>query len=361
MDDKLQKWRLILGKKSDEGKEISSLSPAQVKMDAALDALYDAPKRGGLSQSAPFVNRWLGDIRNYFPKQQVLMMQKDALERLNIKEMLLEPELLENLEVDVHLAATLISLSKVMPEETRSSARMVIDKLVKKLEEQLRPKMEDMIKGALKSNHRNRRPKPNEIHWAHTIRANLKHYQEEYKSIIPEKLIGYGKKSPQLKHIIILQDQSGSMASSMVYSGIIAGILAKVKSLKTHLIGFDTSVADLSAHLPDAVEVLLASQLGGGTDISKALTYAEKLVDRPEDTIMVLISDLYEGGSVSQLLHKASAIRQSGVQFITLLSLSDEGAPDFNHDIAQQFQNMDIPSFACTPEAFPKHIAALLK
>jgi len=360
MEDRTLRWRLVLGNDADPDKGIP-LNQEASGMDQVLTALYGGERSKGLGNSSPKINRWLGDIRKYFPVPVVQLMQKDALDRLGLTRMLIEPELLETVEVDVHLVATLLSLNKIMSAETRTTARSVIRKIVQEIERKLSLPLQKAVEGALNRATRQYRPRLREINWHQTIQANLKHYQPELKNIIPERFIGYGKKNRQLRRIIILMDQSGSMAPSVVYAGIAACVLAELKSVSTKLIAFDTAVVDLSDHLHDPVEVLFATQLGGGTDIGKALQYAETLIEQPAETIVVLISDLYEGGNAATMLRRAAAIKTSGVQMIALLALSDEGAPAYDHDMAQLFAQLDIPAFACTPDLFPELMAAAIQ
>ncbi len=351
---------MILGKQADPAGEIG-LESEQSGMDGVLDALYNSERKGGLGASSPNVNRWLGDIRQYFPTSVVQVMQKDALERLNLHKMLLEPELLQSVEPDVSLVATLISLNKVMPAKTKETARMVVKKVVEELEKKLRNPMRQAIEGAINKSVRNRRPKLKEIDWHRTIRANLKHYQVELKTIIPEHLIGHGRKSHSLKHIILLVDQSGSMAGSVVYAGVFGAILASLRSVKTHFIAFDTAVADLTAHLSDPVDLLFGVQLGGGTDINKAVGYAQTLVQAASDTILVLVTDLFEGGNEGELIKKIATLKASGVQLIVLLALDDHGAPAYDRALAAKLAAIDIPAFACSPDKFPQLMEAAIK
>jgi Mg-chelatase subunit ChlD len=360
--ERLKKWRLILGKQADEDESIS-LSERMQGMDTVLEDLYEAEgnKKGGLGGSTPKINRWLGDIRKYFPTSVVQMMQKDAFERLDLEQMLLEPELLESIEPDVHLVGTLLSLNKIMPSKTKETARTVIKKVVTELEKKLRNPMQAAIKGALSRSVRNRRPKYSEIDWNRTIRANLKHYQHDYKTIIPQNLIGYGRKGQALREVILLVDQSGSMASSVIYSSVFGAVMASLRSIKTQMIVFDTAVVDLTQYLTDPVELLFGTQLGGGTDINKALGYVQQQIRTPNDTILVLISDLYEGGNEREMLKKCAYLKTSGVQFIVLLALSDEGRPMYDRSVAAKLAAMDIPSFACTPDKFPDLMAAAIQ
>jgi Mg-chelatase subunit ChlD len=355
-DERLRRWRLILGGESADGTGLQ-LSASDLGIDRALSALYDSERSGGLGSSSPNVARWLGDIRTYFPSPVVKMMQQDALERLNLRQMLLQPELLESVEADVHLVANLLSLSGVMPAKTKETARQVVRKVVEELEHKLANPLHQAVNGALNRAARNRRPRHNEIDWPRTIRANLKHYQPDYKTIIPESRIGFGRKRAALRDIILCVDESGSMATSVVYAGIFGAVLASLPALKTSVVVFDTAVVDLTEELNDPVELLFGTQLGGGTDINRALSYCQGLVRQPHDTILVLISDLYEGGNREELLKRAATIMASGVQVIALLALNDQGRPSYDTNIAAAFAGLGIPAFACTPDLFPDLMA----
>jgi Mg-chelatase subunit ChlD len=358
-DERLRRWRLILGGHEADGTGFS-LGGADVGLDQALEALYDAERGGGLGSSAPNVARWLGDIRSYFPSSVVRVMQQDALDRLNLRQMLLEPELLEAVEPDVHLVATLLALKSVIPEKTKETARLVVRRVVEELERKLANPLRQAITGSLNRAARNRRPRYNEIDWPRTIRANLKHYQPEYRTIIPETRIGFGHKRSELRDVILCIDQSGSMASSVVYAGVFGAVMASLPAVKTHMVVFDTSVVDLTEDLHDPIELLFGVQLGGGTDINRALGYCQGLVVRPQDTILVLISDLYEGGRRVEMLQRAASLVGAGVQVIVLLALSDDGAPSYDHGVAASLAELGVPAFACTPDAFPDLMAAAI-
>lgn len=358
-EQQIKRWKLILGDKSDPEQQIS-LDQVEQGMSDVLDALYDSEKDRGLGTSSPNVNRWLGDIRKYFKSSLVQLLQKDALDRLGLEEMLMEPELLETIDADVELASTLLSLNKVMPLKTRESARIVVQKVVDELLRKLRSPLQTALRGSLNKASRKLRPKMHEVDWPRTIMANLKHYQKDYQSIVPEKLIGYGKRRRQLKHIILLVDQSGSMASSMVYAAVCGAVIASLPSLRTNLVVFDTSVVDLTDHLHDPVELLFATQLGGGTHIDKALQYTQSLIHNPQETILVLVSDLMEGGNERSLLKNVASLVRDGVQLISLLALSDKGTPVYDRSIASQFNALDIPVFGCTPDLFPELMAAAI-
>ncbi len=366
--DRLRRWRLILGADSkgqssgsDMGGEGSGLSAEDAAIDAALEALYgDADRKGGLGGSAPKVARWLGDIRKFFPSPVVRVMQQDAVERLNLRQLLLEPELIEAVEPDIGMVTTLLALNRVMPTEARATARTVVRKVVEDLLKRLRSPMRQAVTGSLNRAVRSRRPRHNEIDWNRTIRANLKHYQPEYKTIIPETRVGFGRKQTNLRDIILCVDESGSMAASVVYAGVFGAVLASLPAVRTRMVVFDTAVVDLTDELDDPVELLFGTQLGGGTDIRKALAYCESLVARPRETILVLISDLFEGGNRAEMLKRAQALTESGVQVIVLLALNDDGSPAYDHTNAAALASLGAPAFACTPDLFPDLMAAAI-
>ena len=359
--ERLRRWRLVLGGDAADGTGCT-LTEADRRLDRALGALYDSDRKGSLSASAPSVPRWLGDIRDYFPASVVQVMQRDAFERLDLKRMLTEPEMLEAIQPDIALVSTLISMRALLGGRTRETARLVVrrvaDDLMRKLEEPLRR----AVNGAIDRVSVNRRPRHAEIDWNRTIRANLRHYQAEYRTIVPETRLGHGRRSRgSLKDIILCIDQSGSMARSVVYSSIFGAVMASLPAVSTRLVVFDTEVVDLSDQLDDPVEVLFSVQLGGGTDIDRAVGYCEGRITRPEDTVLVLISDLYEGGVEEGLLARARRLVAAGVQVVALLALSDEGAPSYDRALAARLAASGVPAFACTPDLFPDLMAAAIR
>lgn len=366
-EQRQRRWRLVLGGGEADGTGLR-LSGRDAQVDDALRALYgageenDGQRRGGLEGSAPRVARWLGDIREYFPSSVVRVMQQDAIERLNLRQLLLEPEILQSVTADVHLVATLMSLRTLAPDDAKATMRQVVQGVVDELMRRLNQPMEQAVRGSLNRALRNNRPRPADIDWNRTIRLNLKHYQPDYKTVIAERLVGFGRQHRQsLREVVLCVDQSGSMATSVVYASIFAAVLASIPALKTQLVVFDTSVVDLTDMLTDPVDVLFATQLGGGTDINRALTYCETRIDRPADTTLVLISDLYEGGNRHELTRRVAKLVESGVNVIALLALNDDGAPAYDHNLAQHFADLGAPAFACTPDLFPDLMAAALQ
>ncbi|MEO1029119.1 MAG: VWA domain-containing protein [Pseudomonadota bacterium] len=367
-EDRERRWRLALGQEEDQlGKEDRKLSEA-------LSALYrnsgaggggrGKGRRGGLGKSAPGVARWMGEIRDYFPSPVVQIVQKDAFERLGLREMLLQPEFLSVVEADVNLVADLMSLKNVIPEKTKDMAREIIAKVVAELMERLERKTAEAIRGSIDRSKRTFRPRFNDIDWPRTITANLRHYQAAHNTIIPEKLIGFQRQQKRivdLDEVVLCVDQSGSMAPSVIYASIFAAVMASLPVVKTKLVCFDTAIVDLTDELEDPVDVLFGVQLGGGTDINQAVAYCEQKIEQPSKAHLILITDLYEGGNEKEMLARLAGLKRNDVNIIVLLALSDEGRPAYAPQTASAVAAMDIPVFACTPDQFPDLMAAALR
>jgi hypothetical protein len=289
-------------------------------------------------------------------------VQQDAIDRLGLHRLLLEPEVLDSVTPDVHLAATLMSLRDALPEGSRLLARRLVRQVVDDIERRLADRTRSAARGALDRSARTSRPKPAEIDWDRTIRANLRHYQPEHKTVIPERLVGHARRRRSLAaELILALDQSASMGTSVVHAGVLAASLASIPTLQTKAIAFDTSVVDLTDELADPVDVLFGIQLGGGTDIDQALGYCQTLVGNPAKTVLVLVTDLYEGGDAESMLRRAASLIRSGVRLIVLLALNDDGAPSYAHGHAAALAALGAPVFACTPDRFPEMLAAALE
>lgn len=379
--ERRRRWRMVLGGTADaeqaeqgeqgeQGVTGLALDGDDARIDAALAAVYDTQpgqrraggRAGGLGRSAPAVTRWLGDIRRYFPSPVVQVLQRDAIERLQLRQLLLEPEMLQAVEADLHLVSLIVELNAVLPDATRATARRVVAGVVDEIRQRLTARTQQAVHGALARSQRTRRPRAADIDWGRTIHANLQHYLPEHGTVVPERLIGYGRRQRSLaRDVIVAIDQSGSMADSMVYAAVFGSVLASMPALSTHVVAFDTAVVDLTPVAHDPVDVLFGVQLGGGTDIAQAIGYCQQLVTRPADTLVVLVTDLFEGGNAALLHDRVAAMVQSGVTVLVLLALSDEGAPAYDHHQAAELAALGVPSMACTPDAFPDLLAAALE
>jgi Mg-chelatase subunit ChlD len=253
-------------------------------------------------------------------------------------------------------------LKGVIPVRSRETARTVVRTVTDQLEARLAQRTRAAVTGALNRAARVRRPRHRDIDWTATIRANLRHYQPAYGTIVPERLVGYGRRQQSVqREVVLCIDQSGSMAASVVYASVFAAVLAGMRSLRTQLVVFDTNVVDLTALLDDPVELLFATQLGGGTDINRAVAYCQGLISRPADTIFILLSDLIEGGARDELVGRMAAVAQSGAVVVALLALSDDGTPAYDHAMAAALASVGVVAFGCTPDAFPDLMAAAIE
>lgn len=361
-----QKWRLILGEDENSDNKVSISEPQGkfpgewAMMDKLLSRLYGGRLGSGNKKSIPTIHRWLGDIRTYFNTDTVILLQKDAIHRYNLDWILFEPEILEDLEPSVELVATLLSLQKTLPEETRETARIVIRKIVDRITIQKSHYLRRAIRAALSRQYKEGKARFQDIDWRRTIYYNLRHYQPENNTIVPEKIFSRLRKEKITKELFICVDQSASMSSSVVYSGIYACVLAQIPSLRTQLYLFDTQVYDVSDQLDNPVDLLFGINLGGGTHITRALKHAENHIRKKRDAMVLLISDLEENSSEGNLIEQVNRLKQDGVTVLVLLSLSDDGTPRYNTGLAQEIHNMDIPVFSATPDSFPEIISKYL-
>lgn len=382
-DDALTRWRLILGQRAEQANPAFRLggkgepsesgdAPLQralpagmglTALDRALSFVYDSNERfGGTGDSAPYVPQWLEQMRALFNQSTLAMVQRDAFERTELAELLLQPEIVPRLQPDVRLAATILSFKEQIPDEVKQTARDLIRQVVDELRRKLETQIVQTVIGALQRNRYSPIRSARNLDWRRTLKSNLKNYLPERKTIIPERLYFWAnEKRYRDWQIIILVDQSGSMANSAIYASLMACIFASLQVLETHLVVFDTSIVDLTPYLSgDPVELLFSLQLGGGTDIAQAVAYGANLVKRPEKCIFVLITDLYEGGDEAALLARLRALRESKVQVLCLLALED-GKPVYHKTLARQVAALDIPTVAATPNKLLELMEQILK
>lgn len=385
--EQLTRWRLILGKDSQEClsgmcKSGCSLSAEQLEMDEALEAIYSSEgdeelskeewesakpgtKHGSVKgKSFPKVARWLDQIRNFFPTDCVVLLQKDAIERRGMKELLFEPEMLAKVEPSIDLASTVLSLKNLVPEKAKAAARELVKKVVEEIRKRLEQKFAQAIRGALDRNrHSPFRSLPN-LDWKRTIRRNLKNYNHDLKAIIPEHTFFFSRQQRQAEwNVIIAMDQSGSMHASLIYGGIMGAILASMPAVETHVVAFNhQDIVDLTEHCSDPVDLLFGVQLGGAEDYWKATCYCERFMHTPAKTLYILLADLYDTSpNENRFVKRMEFLLESGVKAITLLAISDQGQPSYNANLAEKLAKMGMPCFGCIPDKLPDLLAAVLK
>ncbi len=374
MTEQLSRWRLILGTETDKsfsGMGGVPLSMEELLMDSALGAIYGGPEefggggpgRGaGKAPSAPLLSKWLGDLRSLFDPETVAVVQNDAIERKGLKQLLLEPELLDNLEPDLNMASTLLMLKDQIPKKSKESARKFIRKIVEEINKMLEDDVRRAVTAALNRRAHSPLPSASALDFPYTIRRNLKNYNTQLKTIIPERVWFFDRASRINRwHVILDIDQSGSMGQSILYSSVMACVLASMTAVRTSVVAFDTQIMDLTALCEDPVDLLFGFQMGGGTDIAKSIAYCQELVETPSKTLFFLISDLDEGGNRAALLRRLEELKSAGVTVIVLLAVADGGKPYYDAQTAQRVAAMEIPCFACAPERLPELLERALK
>ncbi len=375
-EEKMQRWRLILGQDSQSRfakMGSGGLTEQQDLMDLALAAIYDRTESGGFGSggrgggsgpSNPQVTRWLGDVRTLFDKDLVKVIQGDAMTRCGLKQLIFEPELLENLEPDVNLASTILLLKDQVPKRSKESVRLFIRKIVEEVNKLLEQDVRRAVTASVNRRKHSPIPSAAALDYKRTISRNLKHYHPELGTIVPEHFYFFDRTSTTAanKWTVILDiDQSGSMGESVIYSSIVSCILASMASIKTRIVAFDTNVVDLTEKSEDPVDLLFGFQLGGGTNIDQSVAYCQQFIENPSKTLFFLISDLEEGGNRAAFLRRMEEMKESGVTVVCLLALAEGGKPYYDAQMAQKVAGLSIPCFACNPQMLPTLLERALK
>lgn len=367
----LARWRLVLGKYARDQINVG-MTPREQRIETALDFLYSREyqgrgvrdnetqdsREGGLEPTQLTIPHWLNEVRELFPKQTIAVIEKHALDRYGLTELVTDPEILRRLEPNFELLKMLLTFRGHLKGEVLNEARRVIRSVI----EEIKQKLVTEVRRAF-SNRTNRFQHSNlkvaqNLDWRGTIRKNLKNFDTERKQIAVEQVLFFSRIQRRLPwHIILCVDQSGSMADSVIYSSVMAGILSGLPLINVKLVVFDTSVVDLSEHIDDPVELLMNVQLGGGTNIGQAMQYCEQLVEDPHRTIVVLISDFFEGGAPSALLASCRRFREGGVRLLGLASLDQIGTPTYDEQMAERLAEQGMDIAALTPKLFAEWLA----
>ncbi len=385
------RWRLILGASAEDslqkmgcgfgllGAGQAVLAGDQCEMDEALATIYpdeeisrsewEAPTEGrthgyAKGRSFPRVAKWLDQIRSFFPKDVVVLLQQDAIERRGMKELLFEPEVMSRVEPSIDLAGTVLAMKNLVPEKAKAAARDLVRRVVEEVRRRLESKFAQAIRGALDRNRHSPFRSLANLDWPRTIRRNLKNYMPELKTLIPEHMSFFGRLQQRNQwNIIIAMDQSGSMATSLIYGGIMGAILASIPAVETHVVAFNHSdIIDLTEHCSDPVDLLFGVQLGGAEDYWMATRYCERFMHTPAKTLYILLADLFDTSpNESRFVKKMEFLLESGVKAVGLLAISDQGQPSYNEKLAEKLVKMGMPCFGCTPDRLPELLAAVLK
>lgn len=369
------RWRLVLGRYAGRHLRPEMDAVAQ-RRERALDYLYGreyggrgvrgrdsseaarGPRRGSLDPSQLSVPRWLAEVRELFPRETLETIEKHALERYGLDDLLCDKETLERLEPNQDLLRALLSFKGQMNGEVLDAARRLIRKIVEELREKLAREVRTALAGRLDRFRRSPLHVAQNFDWRGTLRANLKNYQPDRQQLVLERALFFARTRRHLPwRIILVVDQSGSMVDSVIHSAVLAGILSGLPAIDVKLVVFDTSVVDLSSQVDDPVEVLMSVQLGGGTDIGQALAHAERLVELPQRTVLALITDFCEGAPPKRMLQVTKRLHDAGVTLLGLTALDAAAEPVFDQGLAARMTALGMDVTAATPQQFARWLA----
>ncbi|HWB61606.1 MAG TPA: VWA domain-containing protein [Chthoniobacteraceae bacterium] len=369
-EDILVRWRLILGHYSKEQIRVG-LNARQQRLETALDYLYSREytgrgmrERGGpgsLDASQLTVPKWLGEVRSLFPKETVEVIEKHALDRYNLTELVTDKETLSKLEPNMDLLRLLLTFRGHLKGDVLVEARRIIRHVVEELKQRFATDVRRALSGKVNRFRRSPIKVAQNFDWRSTIRRNLKNYDATRKQLMVDELLFFSRIQRRLPwQVILCIDQSGSMSSSVIHSAVMAGILAGLPMLKVSLVVFDTSVVDLTGYVDDPVEVLMNVQLGGGTDIGQAVAYCEGLVENPRRSVVVLISDFCEGAPPRKLIQSCARLRESGVKLLGLAALDETANPVYDIKMAERLAAAGMDIAALTPKQLAEWLAKVL-
>lgn len=353
----VERWRLVLGRYSAQQLGSAAAGSGEARMAEALDYLYGREyegrgvrPEGGLEASSPTLLHWLGEVRELFPRETAEVVEKHALDRYGLTELVTDPQTLARLEPNEQLLKTLLALRGHLSGEVLTVARRIIRTVVEELRRRLETDVRRSFSGRLGRERHSPMPVAANVDLPGTIRANLEHYDPETRRLVLERVLYFERNTRRLRwDVIICVDQSGSMAGSVIHSAVMAGILAGLPAFRVRLVVFDTSVVDLTSQADDPVEVLLQVQLGGGTDIAQAVRYCAQLVEVPERTVLVLVTDFCEGGPVGELVRQVRGLAEARVRLLGLAALDGEANPFYDRQVAEQLAACGMEIAALTP------------
>lgn len=360
----LQRWRLILGKYANDrlqGAMGGDLDGINARVDHVLEYLYGKEYQGrgvrkdtgagSLDPSQVTLVTWLNEVRELFPQDTIEIIEKHALDRYGMTELLTDPQTLERMQPNQQLLRTLLTLRGHLKGDVLGVARRIIRQVVEEIRRQLEPEVRQTFSGRLNRFRHSPLAVAQNFDARGTIRKNLKHYDRDHQQLVIQQLRFFDRNARRLPwNIILCVDQSGSMVDSVIHSAVMAGILAALPVFRVKLVVFDTNIVDLSDFTDDPVEILMRVQLGGGTDIGRALRYCAQLIENPHRTVLVLISDFCEGASPLTLVQTVKQLAEARVKLLGLAALDGAANPVYDTHMAGRLVNAGMEIAALTPQ-----------
>ena len=367
----VNRWRLILGKASKQSLGFSGDERQLTRfeqMDDLLDYLYSHgdsddirhERSAGSGDSQLTAAKWISKVRELFPKKTAEVLEKQALDEFHMAELITDKKVLESLKPDMGLLKAVMQLRHLMKGEVLEAAKRIAAQVAAEISQKLEQNVKRSVLGRLDKNERSPIHTPRNLDIKKTVRQNLKNYDTEREQLMLKDIYFCSRiKKYNKKRIIIAIDESGSMLGSVIYSAVMAQIISKLPFAQVNLVIFDTNIVDLSGQVDEPAEVLMSVQLGGGTDIARALAYCESLVTTPKDTCVLCVTDLYEGGSTASLMNTAKNIIQSGAKLSFLTALDEEAAPAYDKILGQRLADLGAFVGALTPDELGDYIGRL--
>ncbi|MES9991273.1 MAG: VWA domain-containing protein [Candidatus Thiodiazotropha sp.] len=365
-----RRWRLALGRYARDN--LGALEKGDQEIDRTLDFLYsrEYAKRGVKTGRGPgsldptqmnAVN-WLGKARSLFPETVFETLQDHALDRYGLTDLLNDPKTLESLEPNQNLLKVLLGFQGRAQPAIKNKLREIAEQVIREIVARLQTEIQRAFSGRKNRFRRSNIASAANFDWRTTIRANLKNYDPNRERIIADRIFFNARERRHLPwRVILCVDQSGSMTDSIIYSAVMAAILSGLPGVNVNMVLFDTSVIDVSDRLTDPLETLLSVQLGGGTDIGKATTYCENLVEDADRTVFALISDFGEGASPRRLYASVARLAEQRVKLIGLAALDDAGEPVYDHVIAGKLADLGMNVGSMTPDRFAQWLAGVMQ
>ncbi|MCR5717953.1 MAG: VWA domain-containing protein [Oscillospiraceae bacterium] len=372
----LNRWRLMLGKQAEQSIGYDGTA-AEMKtfsdMEELLDYLYgkgasedvreeSVSREGGLEKSRLQAADWITKVRELFPKQTAEVLEKHALEEFGMTELLTDKEVLEQITPDMNLLKTILQLKHLMKGEVLETAKAIAARVAEQIRKKIENDFKRSVLGRIDRSTSSPLRSARNLDIKKTIRRNLKHYDTERQQLILQDVYFSSRvRKYSNRRIIIAIDESGSMTGSIIYSAVMAQILAKLPFTDVRLVIFDTNIVDLSDHAEDPAEILMSVQLGGGTNISRALAYCEQLIEYPSKTLVFCVTDLYEGPPEHALLRTSQNILTGGAKLNFLTALDESANPAYDRRLAQKLADMGAFVGALTPEKMGDYIGSLFR
>lgn len=369
----LERWRLVLGRYAEQPLTPQGLQGDAGRRDRALEHLYGreyqgrglrgdgARGPGSLDASQLQLVTWLSEVRELFPQETVEVIEKHALDRYGLTELVTDPQTLERLEPNQQLLRTLLTLRGHLHGDVLHLARRIIRQVVEALRRQLEAEVRQALAGRLNPHRHSPMAVARNFDALGTVRANLRHYDAERQRLLVEQLKFFERNQRRLPwDIILCVDQSGSMVDSVIHSAVMAGIFAALPAFRVKLVLFDTSVVDLTEHVDDPVEVLMQAQLGGGTDIGKAVRYCAQQVEVPHRTVLVLVTDFCEGAAPAELVRQVRRLAEARVRMLGLASLDGNAHPVYDRQMAERLAACGMEIAALTPQRLAQWLVQVI-